>query len=107
MKLKEVKSVSFVFTVLLLAVLLNGCAAIYTDIKTPMPTINLNTNADSQTKRGEAFCTSYVWVVAVGDCSVTAAMKDGEIAKIHHVDAETKNIFFGIYHKHTTIVYGE
>ena len=72
-----------------------------------MPTLNLQANADSQTKVGKASCTSYVWVVGTGDCSTAAAMKNGGISKIHHVDWEVKSILLGIYEKYTTVVYGE
>ena len=41
-----------------------------------------------------------------GDCSIKAAMENGGIKKIHHVDYKTKNIF-GIYATQTTFVYGE
>jgi len=101
------KFITYPFIALLIAVLMSGCGIIYTDIKTPMPTLNLQANADSQTKAGKASCTSYVWLVGTGDCSVAAAMKKGGISKIHHVDWEVKSIFFGIYRKYTTVVYGE
>ena len=101
------KSKVYVFVAMLVALLLFGCGALYTDIKTPMPSLSLQANADSKTKVGKASCTSYVWVVAIGDCSVDAAMKNGGINKIHHVDYEIKSIFFGIYGKHTIVVYGE
>jgi hypothetical protein len=41
-----------------------------------------------------------------GDASISAAMQNGGITRIHHVDHETLNII-GIYAKYTTIVYGE
>ena len=49
---------------------------------------------------------------AVGDsaaddtASIQAAMKNGGIKKIHHVDYEVKH-FLGIYAEFTTVVYGE
>ena len=101
------KFITYPFIALLIAVLMSGCGIIYTDIKTPMPTLNLQANADSQTEVGKASCTSYVWVVGIGDCSTATAMKNGGISKIHHVDWEVKSIFFGIYRKYTTVVYGE
>ena len=41
-----------------------------------------------------------------GDASIKAAMENGGITKVHHVDYEVKNIF-GIVGSTTTIVYGE
>ena len=53
--------------------------------------------------------TSEAWgilVFATGDASISAAMRNGGITRVHHVDNETLNIL-GIYAKYTTIVYGE
>ncbi len=47
-----------------------------------------------------------VLIVGVGDSSIGAAAANGQITKIHHVDAEQFNIL-GIYSRNTTIVYGE
>ncbi len=41
-----------------------------------------------------------------GDASLKAAMDNGGITKIHHVDREVRNIL-GIIGEYTTIVYGE
>lgn len=41
-----------------------------------------------------------------GDNSIKAAMENGGIKKIHHVDFDVTNIF-NLYSKVTTIVYGE
>jgi len=43
---------------------------------------------------------------AMGDASISTAMKSAGITRIHHVDNETMNIF-GIYARYTTVVYGE
>jgi len=45
-------------------------------------------------------------VYATGDASISAAMRNGKITRIHHVDHETFSIL-GVYAKYTTIVYGE
>jgi hypothetical protein len=93
--------------VLFLTLLLSGCAALYTDIKTPLPPLCTNTDAQNSTHVGKASCASYVWIVALGDCSVQAAMQNGGISKVHHVDSEINSYFLGIYTKFTTVVYGE
>lgn len=88
-------------------ILSTGCAAIYNDIKAPMPELSVNTSAAGMTKVGRSECTSYVWVVALGDCSVAAAMKSGGVSRVHHVDSEVFAVVFGVYRKITTVVYGE
>jgi hypothetical protein len=47
-----------------------------------------------------------ILVFATGDASISAAMRNGGITRIHHVDHETSS-FLGVYAKYTTIVYGE
>ena len=47
-----------------------------------------------------------ILIVAYGDASIVAAMKDGNITRVHHVDNETLNVL-GIYARYKTIVYGE
>ena len=51
-------------------------------------------------------CTSILSMVATGDASIEAAMKNGGITKVHHVDWQAKNIL-GIYGEFKTTVYGE
>lgn len=98
-----------IFTVIAISVflLISGCGSVYTNIKTPMPTLEMQVNAQDQAKVGKATATSYLWVIVVGDCSTATAMKNGGITKIHHVDIELNTILSGIYGKFTTVVYGE
>jgi PBP1b-binding outer membrane lipoprotein LpoB len=93
--------------ILILTLFLSGCALLYTDIKTPLPSLSTNTDAQSTTHVGKASCAYYVWVLALGDCSVQTAMQNGGISKVHHVDSEINSYFLGIYTKFTTVVYGE
>ena len=44
--------------------------------------------------------------VAYGDASISTAMKEGNITKVHHVDCETFSVL-GVYARNKTIVYGE
>ena len=62
-------------------------------------------SAAGQSKVGRATAVGIV-MFAHGDASISAAMANGGITRIHHVDHETFNIF-GLYAKYTTIVYGE
>lgn len=61
--------------------------------------------ASGSTKVGRAEAWGIV-VYGAGDASIEAAMKNGGITKVHHVDNQTTNIL-GIYAKYVTIVYGE
>lgn len=99
--------IKLMISILIMSITISSCGIVYTNIKTPSPTLAIQTNAEGQDKIGRASCTSYVWIVGIGDCSVTEAMKNGEIKKVHHVDAEVKSILLGIYEKYTTVVYGE
>ena len=56
-------------------------------------------------KIGRATSTGII-LVALCDSSISAAMKAGDITKIHHVDYEVLNVF-NIYVKITTVVYGD
>jgi hypothetical protein len=89
-------------------VLLAGCAmvtpmngSLYTDLKGPVAV----GDASGASKTGTAKATSIIGI-ATGDASVAAAMANGGITKIHHVDTHVKNIL-GIYAVYETVVYGE
>ena len=56
-------------------------------------------------KKGVATATGTI-VFVEGDASLKAAMDNGGITKIHHVDYKVKNIL-GIIGSTTTIVWGE
>jgi hypothetical protein len=62
-------------------------------------------SAAGQSKVGRATAVG-ILVFAHGDASISAAMANGGITRIHHVDHETFNLL-GLYAKYTTIVYGE
>ena len=87
-----------------------GCAMVvapvtgglYTDLKVPV-TATSNTGS---AKVGTGECTSILGLVALGDCSIGAAMKKGNITKIQYVDHDATNIL-GVYAKYTINVYGE
>ncbi len=62
-------------------------------------------NSVKMTRTGKATANG-ILLLTQGDCSIAAAMKDGGITKIHHVDYEV-NYILGIIASKTTIVYGE
>ncbi len=97
-----------------LAMMASGCATVrspvtgfaFTDTKAPEWSLAVATNAQKGDKVGKAMCTSILGLVATGDCSLEAAMKNGGITKVKHVDYASKGIL-GIYAEYNTVVYGE
>ncbi len=62
-------------------------------------------NNVGMSKVGEAESTAIIFF-AQGDCSIKAAMENGGITKVHHVDSESFSVL-GLYSVTKTIVYGE
>jgi hypothetical protein len=62
-------------------------------------------DASAGTKVGMSMAQGIV-LVGYGDASISAAMKDGNLSKVHHVDNETFSVL-GLYSRYKTIVYGE
>ena len=91
------------------AVLLAGCAIGHGPVVAPFA-FDLRGpvsggSAAGSSKVGRATATGIV-MFAYGDASISTAMRNGAITRIHHVDHETTNIM-GVYSTYTTIVYGE
>lgn len=92
------------------AVIISGCAGslpmggIITDVK--MPVAIGNEKVTAKLKRSESMCKTYVSLVAQGDASIGAALKDSDIKTIHYVDWEAFNIL-GLYGEYKCVVYGE
>jgi hypothetical protein len=63
-------------------------------------------NSAGFSKTGRATATGVLGIVVDGDCSIEAAMADGGINRIHHVDSEITNIL-GVYGVYTTVVHGD
>lgn len=89
--------------------LLTGCALSHGPVMAPI-TINMKGPvsagpAPTSPKIGRAEAWG-ILVFSTGDASISAAMQNGGITRIHHVDHETQN-FLGIWAKYTTIVHGE
>jgi hypothetical protein len=92
------------------AVVFSGCAAVAHGPVTAPVTINTKGPVSAgpamtspKVGRAEAWG---ILVYATGDASIEAAVTNGGIKRIHHVDHETFNIL-GIYARYTTIVHGE
>lgn len=92
--------------------LFSGCVSVsspatgvfYTGTKSALMTTG-ETLDESKKKVGEATCKAILGV-AVGDCSIETAAKNGGIKKIHHVDSESFNVLW-LYGEYKVIVTGE
>jgi len=89
-------------------VMMTGCAGVtpmtgtlYVDMKGPVAV----GSATSAAKMGTSKATAIIGIVT-GDASIEAAMQNGGITKVHHVDSKVKSIL-GIYAEYETVVYGE
>lgn len=113
-KISTMKKLLYALIGLTLAFSLTGCGAVnpyfgglYTNVTTP--TTDLEVQSDSNAgneKVGEVGCTSILGLIAIGDCSVKAAMEAGDLQQIHHVDQNYTQIL-GLYSKMTIKAYGE
>ena len=74
---------------------------LYSDYEGPLAA----TSNPGWSKVGTAEVTS-VLGLGSGDASIKAAMENGKITKIHHVDYKSKNVL-GVYSTFKIIVYGE
>lgn len=100
-------------TVLIGSMMMSACAVIPSNmaifspvaIDAVSPNQAFVNNNVKPLKRGEATQTGVV-LFSTGDASIEAAMKNGNITKVHHVDYKTTTVLF-LYTRQTTIVYGE
>ena len=77
-------------------------APIAIDVQGPMSYVD---NSVKPVKVGTASAKGIILYVD-GDASIAAAMKNGGIKKVHHIDTKSRNIL-GIVGEYTTMVYGE
>lgn len=93
------------------AALLSGCAGyapkgiLVTDITLPYM-VTENSGRVDNLKVGKSECSDMLSMVAQGDASIAAAMKNGGITKVHFVDWKAKNIL-GLLGEYECTVYGE
>ena len=88
----------------LTTLLLSGC---YVNLTGPAPQLSVPLTAETPREQGKATCTQVLWAFMFGDCSIAAAMNDGKIKQVHHVDGSLKVIFYGMFSEATIKVYGE
>jgi hypothetical protein len=104
------KSGSRLVVILCCAALLTGCSAWGHGPVTALVTLDMKGpvavgpgTASTKVGRAEAWG---ILVFATGDASISTAMRNGGITRVHHVDHETMTIL-GVYAKYTTVVYGD
>ena len=106
---------------LMLLVFMTGCAAgpltqnsghppgwIYTQVASPHAKQSLDVELPtdlSSVRMGRATASSVLGLFATGNNSIRAAMQDGGIREVKHIDQETFSLL-GIVTRHTTVVYG-
>ena len=81
----------------------NAAAPIMLDVSTP--DMSFVDNSVKPVKKGTATSTGLICFTE-GDASLKAAMDNGKITKVHHVDYKVRSIL-GIVGSTTTIVWGE
>ena len=93
------------------SLLLAGCATIqpqgtfFTELQVPVAATSSSLDV-SKMKVGKSSCKSFLGLVAQGDASIAAAVKNGNIKTIHAIDWKVKNIL-GAIGEYECIVYGE
>jgi hypothetical protein len=112
--------VNLQITVVGLAFLLSGCVSnlfpggptpaggLITNVRSPA--LNLAVAMDSSagsTKIGTSTVGAFIGLFAFGDGSIDAAIKNGGITKVHHIDHEVSSFLFSLWIQDKTIVYGE
>jgi len=97
-----------VLVVALGALVLTGCTfpngAIIAPITMTQSAVAVGDTSGGWTKTGEAMAEGII-LLGKGDASISAAMEDGGITRIHHVDSEEFNVL-GVYSTKKVIVYG-
>lgn len=81
----------------------SGC--VFTNVKVPLD-IDLD-KTQLGAKTGESSSQSVLGLVAWGDSGTQAAAQDGGISTLLHADQKIFSIFFGLYTRQTTVVYGD
>ncbi|MGB9741741.1 MAG: TRL-like family protein [candidate division WOR-3 bacterium] len=80
---------------------------LYTSVRTPAAAVAYyGPTANQSAKVSKVTATNILGIIATGDASLEAAMKQGGITKVHHVDQEVTSIL-GLWSTYTIIVYGE
>ncbi len=79
-----------------------------TNITAPSQYLAVATDKDAKSiKSGSSSAFAILGLFAFGDASIDAAMKDGNIRRVHHVDHKVNLVLYGIWLRDTTIVHGD
>lgn len=101
--MKTWKNISLCIVVATLAFIVSGCA--YLHIQRPLDTDFDATQLGMKEGRSNSY--SILWIIAWGNAGTKAAAEQGGIKTIRHADTEIKSVFFGVYSRITTIIYGD
>jgi len=81
---------------------------VYTEVTAPAQYVSIALDPSAKPlKTGQATASAFLGIFAFGDAGLEAAMRDGGITRVHHVDHEVQHFLYAAYLKTTTIVYGE
>jgi len=94
--------------------MLTGCmpefytvGTLYTSVKTPSAAVAYHgPTANQSAKVSKVTATNILGLIATGDASLEAAMKQVGMTKVHHIDQEVTSIL-GLWSTYTIYVYGE
>lgn len=102
-------------SIMLLSVFLSGCFGFWAPVVPPIGAVynqttfptNLNLDgAETGPYTGKASSIAVLGIISIGETGTHTAAKNGNLTTITHVDAEYKNVLFGIFQEYTTVVYG-
>ncbi len=108
----------FLFFVIFCSLAMFGCGflggpeglpmrgALHTNIKAPYM-LPSSYSGEEYSKVGTAKVSTIFGLIVVGDASIEAACKNGNITKIHHVDHRYSTGFLGLGRNYTIYVYGD
>ena len=58
------------------------------------------------TKSGEACASSFLWLIAAGDASVSTAKQNGGISKVASIEYQNRAVLGALWHQFCTVVHG-
>ena len=84
-----------------------GPCGLYANVNYAADALAVECNANIKRENvGQSSATNILGIINTGDISIEAAMKNGKITKIHHIDMKIESVL-GLYAKKTIIIYGE
>jgi hypothetical protein len=118
--MKHITGLACLFLMGGMLMLTSGCATnafpggptvagvVYTEVTSPAQYLSVALDKDAQPlKKGEASNMAFLGLFAFGDAGINAAMQNGGIKKVRHVDHTVQHFLYAIFARNKTIVYGE